>query len=340
MALVFCDGFDSYAQTTDIYAKWQTITAPWAWANNAGRLGHGGLQATTATGAIFGGIQPLPSFSYGVGTYQGYAFWIKISALPTSSAVLFAPYTAGTGLSFWVNSSTGFLEQRSGGVLSFTCSVNICDNNWHWIEHKSAESSGSLIDNWVDANHYSGSPTNNNYGRNNNGVAFYSLAGATVSIDDFFMVDANTPNPQVSGMPFGMQQIVTKRPASNASPLQFTPDSGSNYARVNEVVADGDTSYVQAGTSGNIDQYNYSALGFNPAAIQAVQYIQTVRNPGAGQISFKGRCTSGGTTSDTAARLCPPNYFSFRSVFNQDPHTSAAWTQPNLDAATFGPGVP
>jgi len=45
---------------------------------------------------------------------------------------------------------------------------------------------------------------------------------------------------------------------------------------------------------------------------------------------------SGGTEGDGAAANLATSYQSQLDIFLTDPHTSAAWTKANWDAATFG----
>ncbi len=79
MALVFCDGFDSYAATVDLTKKWFAVNeTPWVWHATNGRTGAGCVQAAT-TGA--GRLRlPVPALvGANVSTPICMGFWLKIS---------------------------------------------------------------------------------------------------------------------------------------------------------------------------------------------------------------------------------------------------------------------
>jgi hypothetical protein len=331
MAMLWADGFDSYSSTSDLSRNW-TVGSTWAWNSTNGVIGGGCIQC--APGGT-NQITTINAWSIPAPNYVYCCFWVKISAAPNAQATFFLE-TTGNGLA--VNSSGILLALGNGSVIA-TGNTNICDNKWHWIEFSSDNQAG------VNSGHFNcycdtilqcaslGSGAN----QNSTSALFQQLAtNGTIYVDDFFGGDNNSPAPSASSLPIGPRFITTKRPSSDSS-VQFVPDSGSsNSARVNEVSADEDSSYVQSNTSGNADTYNYGAIGFTPATVTSVQVVSRVKNPGAGTINHKARCISNGTTSDGSSTVTPTSYSDIRAIYNQDPNTSASWTAANVDAATFG----
>jgi hypothetical protein len=96
MALIFTDGFDSYAATSDLTKKWSSVSGGWTWSSSAGKTGGGGL--TCAAGSA-GGILATPATLFG-GATTGYChlgFYVKLSAAP-SGTVNFIRYVTLAGI--------------------------------------------------------------------------------------------------------------------------------------------------------------------------------------------------------------------------------------------------
>ncbi len=342
MGLLFSDGFDSYGATADVVSQWSGgVNSPWVWVNNVGRNGGGGMQAAT-TGAAF---LRTPIGGFNTSAAFGIAFWFKGSASPASAGLLvdFQNNINGTQGSARLATSGVLTLNNAGATVQTTGGTNICDNNWHWIELYITAGTGALTHKcYVDGIvQWNGSFTISGGGGGSNidHVNFTSVTGITITVDDVIIFDTTSAvSPQPSDIPLGPQQITTTRPASDTATVQFTGlSSGSTHFNlVNEVAPDGDTSYVQDNTSGHKDLYNYGALGFTPAKIWAVNLKSLLKNPGPGSINFMNTITSNGTASDGASTSTPSSYQVQNTVYNQDPHTSAAWTQTNLDAATPG----
>ncbi len=333
MALLWCDGFDSYSATADLTRNW-TGGASWPWNATSGVNGGGCLKSVTTATSI---IPPINGFSITNNSPAGYCFWLKVTATPSANLLFLQEYTSAAAYSGGlVLLTTGVfrLTDNSGTLNRVTGVTNICDGNWHWIEWLRTQNTGTnalFVDGIVQ--------WNGSFLLNNSSIAYFALTTAAqgnYTMDDFFFFDNTAGGPTTSAMPFGPKVITTTRPGSDSS-IQFTPDTpGTNYTRVNETSADDDTSYVQDNVSGHADEYGIAALGFTPASILGVQSTIRVKNPGAGGISFKQRCHSGATTNDGTAVIASPNYANYRAFYGNDPNTSAAWTAANLASAKFG----
>jgi hypothetical protein len=239
-----------------------------------------------------------------------------------------------------IEPSTGVLEMAdASGVDRLGGLTNVCDNNWHWVEwgyqytnNTSQKCYCDGIMQWNQTSAMTGSPTGIER------LAFYTNQTGAVTFSHIVAFDNASPSPQFSDIPIGPRSIVTLRPNGDSS-IHFVPDSGvTNYTRVNETVADGDTSYVQSGTSNDVDLYDYTDLSYNPGSINFVQITSRVKNPSSGTgPNYKSRVSSNGVTSDTSSITTPStNYSSTRQISNTDPNTSAAWGQTGLNAAKFG----
>lgn len=333
MGLLFCDGFDSYSATADL-ARNYAVGTSWTWQAAAGRNSGGCVQCVAGGGSLTG--PNVNTWAIAAGTFMGVCFWFKCSAAPTANAQFFL--TGGETIFVGASSNAipGALVFQNGTQGNMT----ISDNLWHWIEFRTNCGNVGTPANhaaWVDGVlQWSGNLGGTNTTSTN--IAFNGLAtNGTITIDDVFVINNVSPSPLANtDMPLGPKTITTIRPSSDNS-VQFTPDSGSvNYSRVNETSADEDTSYVQDNNSGHVDLYGYSSLGFTPGSITSLQVTTRAKNPASGSISYKTRCSSTGTTSDSGAIVANSNYTHNHMVYDQDPHTSAAWTASGLAAARFG----
>jgi hypothetical protein len=339
VALLFSDGFDSYAATADLTNKWSAAGSSWTWVSNAGRNGGGAAQSTGTAGTVLRS-QSIFSGSAVVGILG----WIKISAAPAALTVLIQlKSTVGASIgSLRVNTSGNLAFYGTSNNLKFTGNVNVCNGGWHWFEWYTTQTSSNsgvqklFVDTVTEFNSTSSSDTTATPDR----IEINSFATVIETVDDLIVIDDQGAAPLVSSMPFGMREITTLRPSADGT-VQFTRDSGStNFSRINEVNADGDTSYVQDGTSGHQDLYDFDNLTFSPASITAVMSNAYVENPNPGIMSWRQVAKSVAATTNGSTITAPPNYQIKQQSFPLDPNTSAAWTPANLNAAQFGHNIP
>jgi hypothetical protein len=222
-------------------------------------------------------------------------------------------------------------------TLIITGTINVCDGNWHWIEARAEGGYQALyVDNLAQG-------TNSQAGTGF--VAYFGLqaiGGSVVNtFDDIVVYDNTAGFPTNGNTPLNARQIITTRPTSDGTCTFSTLSAGtSHFSLVNETVPDGDTTYVQDGTSGDQDLLNMGALGSTPTAITCVMENLYVENPTGGAISVNAVCHSGATTSLGTAVVVPLVYQTLQFPFPTDPNTSAAWTASGLNAAQFGYKVP
>ena len=89
-------------------------------------------------------------------------------------------------------------------------------------------------------------------------IGFFSNDGGAIPyFDDLYVCDGSG---SVNNDFLGDVRVVTVRPNGAGGSTQWTPDSGSNYARVNETISGEDSNYVEDGTSGHEDRYAYGDL--------------------------------------------------------------------------------
>lgn len=169
----------------------------------------------------------------------------------------------------------------------------------------------------------------------------YSTGGATTSdYDDIIIWDGQATdaagNPAVHDF-IGDKGLVWSQATGAGATTQFTSSGGANYTRVNEATPDGDTSYVESGTVGQIDTYAMAVLPANVSAVLGVANVLYARKTDVGSRGMKSVVRSGGTNYSFPTEIALGNsYLYYQSIREADPATGAAWTIPGVNALEAG----
>ena len=332
MAVVFRDGCDSYGVTADIARKWQSNTG-WVYHATAGRNGGGCLQSVSGTGiikSIFGSMN---------GSEYCYGYWIKCSTTPAAEIDHLNLYTTGDAIGGKIRLGTGggfHLTNSANTSTSVTSSNNICDNNWHWIEIRFKTTGTNTISIYDNTSLVLNAVTGN-ISTSTDHISFTGSANATMTLDDIMVFDDVVGGPVLSSHPLGPRQITTGRPDGDSA-ITFVPSTGSlNYALVDEQTFDS-ADYVESGTTGDQDLYDYAAIATTIASITDVGLNSVLVNPNPGTINFQNACKSGGNTTLGTSTITPTtSYVTRQTSYGVDPATSAAWANiAAINSAQFG----
>lgn len=131
-------------------------------------------------------------------------------------------------------------------------------------------------------------------------------------------------------------------PTGAGTTTQFTPDTGSNYARVNEATPDGDTSYAESATVSNIDTYATADLAGTITSVKSVAVAHYAKKTDVGSRGMKAELRSAGANAAHATEIALGNsYQYYLSVFGQDPNNGSAanWTPTSVNALEIGQQV-
>ncbi len=214
-------------------------------------------------------------------------------------------------------------------------------NTWHYLEFKvKVNSSSGTFELKIDGlSVASGSGVNTKGGTHDyfDGFGFPGMSGSydrAWLIDDLYFLDGSGA---ANNDFLGNMRVVPIRPDAAGDSTQFTPDSGDNYARVNEAVQGGDSNYVESSTSGHLDLYNYGALSGITQNIKGIQVNTECRETDVNPFSLITQCKSNGVASDDSAQsIGTTNYVNRRRLMELNPDGSVAWTAAALNAAQFG----
>ena len=126
-------------------------------------------------------------------------------------------------------------------------------------------------------------------------------------------------------------------PTGAGTTTQFTADTGVNYTRVNEATPDGDTSYVESSTVGQIDSYALADLPAAATAVKSLAVCHYARKTDVGSRQMGALVRTGGTnfTHPTGVNLGNSYLYDF-SAWGTNPGTVAAWTVADVNALEAG----
>jgi hypothetical protein len=150
--------------------------------------------------------------------------------------------------------------------------------------------------------------------------------------DDIYFLDASG---SVNNDFLGPRKVSVIRPNAAGDDTDWTPDSGNNHDRVKEAVLDGDTSYVETGTTNDQDLYNYEPT-VDLTEVSGIQ-IMTEAKVTAGAMELQ-TISKSGTTEDahSCGTIISTDYVTCVAVGELNPDTSLQWTPAEIDAAQFG----
>lgn len=244
------------------------------------------------------------------------------------SAVCALVITAAGELQFVRGSSVG------SNVICMSAAGLIIANNWYYLEvelvrHSSAGSVNVYLEGALVA-----SASGANTGAAD--IDAVGLAGANANsgtvIDDVYLNDTDTA--------LGPSRIETLYPTADTAQKDWAPLSGSdNYAMVNNATVDGDSSYVSAATAGDYDLYDFGNLSSTPLTIHSVQSVIIARKDDATAREVRANLVSGGTTANGTGLNTLSVYARLDTIYEEDPHTSAAWAAAAVNALQLGPEV-
>lgn len=137
----------------------------------------------------------------------------------------------------------------------------------------------------------------------------------------------------------GGSRIIALRPDAAGDLTQWTPNTGANYAAVDEVTPDGDTTYVATDTADKIDLYNLAAPSLPTGAVINRVWVQAVAKKMDAGVDDKVSLgvKSGATTDWSTAKTLSTAYELISGTdYTVNPDDSEAWEEADLNALQAG----
>lgn len=133
----------------------------------------------------------------------------------------------------------------------------------------------------------------------------------------------------------GELEIVTDGPTADVL-KEWTPSTGTdNYAMVDELPPDAETSYNSSDTVGNRDLQSFPALPTDPDTIFCLSQIFAARKEEAGTRGFSAVLNQTAATVGAQQNLST-DYNYYYEHYLENPETVAAWLASERAAASFG----
>jgi hypothetical protein len=117
----------------------------------------------------------------------------------------------------------------------------------------------------------------------------------------------------------------------NATPQDWTPDTGNAWERLNQ-----DAGYIESNTVDDESRFNLADYTGTTTGIKAVVVNASAKKTDAGSRSFAIEVDSGGTVSVGSTRSLGDSTQEYREVYLTDPDTGSAWNDAGVDALIVG----
>jgi len=244
----------------------------------------------------------------------------------------------------WVsmNSTTGHFELRVGSTVVATGSHACAANTWYLLEvHVKIADAGGILElkvDGVDDCSYSGD-TQPGSDTTVDNLYFHRNGGSAIHWSDDLAL--NDTSGSVDNSWCGDGHVILLQPNAAGDVTQLTPTSGSdNWSMVDDIPADGDTTYVESSGSGAYDLYNVQDSGLSNVAILRMWPEARARDLVAegSQMKFVVK-TDGVEYEDTAHDLLTSYSRIVGDVYRKNPGTDSDWTISDIESIQIGPKV-
>lgn len=332
MTVRFIESFDSYptvAGVLGVESRW-IVSATGSFALTGGRFGGQALRNTGAASvsAALGGAASI------VGSV-GAAYQVIVPPAALSRILTIRDSNDDVQFTLAMD-QLGRVFVYRGNLTTFLAQadVTLTVGVWYYLEVEFSIDTGSgYLRVFVNGSQVI------NFAGNTQGVAgvntasriglFNSVGAHAAAFDDIYVTDAVTR--------LGECRVEPLRPSADTAVKNFTPNAGTeNYARVNEALVDGDTTYVYSALVGAEDLYELDNLSVNPQNIFAVQTRVVARKDDVATRVIQTGLKSGATTVYGEDFFLASSYTTKVDIYEQDPNTAAPWTKTALDALQIG----
>jgi len=360
MALLFYDGFEGLNAAS---ANVAGITMRWANVNDSGTVLLNDLSPPSPSGYAYRpGASTTAyierSFTASVSGIVGFRLLPFQASGAISSGVPFLALIDGSSVHLQLYfTSTNALEVRRNTTVIATSAagtINTAAPSWVYVELKYVidDTDGGV---WIRVNGvdvlrvgaYAVSPTT--LDTRDGGAAQVSIIRirstsavilSRASFDDVYICDLTGSAPYNDFL--GDVRVLEMLPDAAGDSAQFTPDSGNNWARVNETPGhNSDTSYVESDTGGHEDLYSTANPSSSATTVYAAKVVTVARKTAAGDRALELSLKSGSTTDRVSIGNLTDSYAEYTSTYLLNPDgTPGAWTIAALNGVQIGQRVP
>jgi len=133
---------------------------------------------------------------------------------------------------------------------------------------------------------------------------------------------------------FNCHRIYALRPNADTAQEDFTPQgAGDQFAEIDEVNTDDDSTYNESSTATDADELDCESIATNVGTIYAVQATVVARKDDAGARGIKVGVDSNGTDDVSADIPLLTTYAFYDHILDLNPDDSLAWEEADINAA-------
>lgn len=334
MALLFIEGFDAYGTTDNVTPvgmarKWSDGSVSSFSRVRAGRLTGKSMSLDPGNGVgfVIAATQTL---------ILGFGFNAKTANLAESSIVEFRDGST-IGINLRRQTTGEWSIYRGTTHLATTSGDALPADTWCYVELRvKVDNSAGEYELRVNGNLLLSATSVDTQGGSNAYTDTIRLVATNVSgvwqwYDDLYLIDetGSTNNTFL-----GPVKVETIFPSADNT-VACTPSTGvNNYAVVDDNAVNDDTDYV-TGDATDADLYDYPSVDSN--VIFGLMVNTVCRETDASPLDIVQLAKSGSTTGSSAAEtIGSTSYVMRKAIFEENPDTSSAWTNSEVNAAQFG----
>ena len=337
MAILFMEGFEGYADSTDFFAdtrftKSGTNSTP---DFATGRTGGQCLYANTSLDDFY---INLPQTSTDT-VFMGFAIYVSSTASTTTGPIVMLVDSNGIDTLTVYLTSTNQIQVRRGASVTLGTSSAIPYNVWNYVEMKFllSETVGTIdvYLNGVSEISDTGLDTIDTSGSANcRRVLFTPPYSGTQYYDDMYFGDDSGSDVTDLIGDVVIEQLLVDGAGSST---QFTPSTGSNFQNIDETTPDGDTTYNSSSTATHKDLFTTASIAGSVDTVYAVQVNSVFRKEGAGFRAVRNKILSSATEGSGATTPMPyDEYAATGDIFENDPNGGGNWTESAVNAMEIG----
>lgn len=250
--------------------------------------------------------------------------------------------TSQIGVRFNTDRTLSVVRGGWGGTVLATTAWQFTLGSWFHLQFQcKIANSGGWIKLWINGEliiDTTGLDTQNTANASANRIylkgSCATQSGQYVRFDDLY---SGNEAGSLNTAPIGDAIVATLFPTAAGANTAWTPSAGSNYQNVDEVNADGDTTYNYTSTLNNKDTYTYGNLPATAALVFAIQINPYLRKDDAVARACKSLMRVGSTNYQIGAdKYLSTSYLYYPALTEIDPSDSLQPTVADVNGAEFG----
>ena len=332
MALRFIDGFDHYTIPDDLSQKWNSYnltSTSFPFGPTTGRRADStALRIRNDTDWVSITLDNQSTW------YVGFAMYL----FGNETSALMRFYDSDVSAQAYVNiTSSGIIQLYRGTTLIASSSNSIPNGSWNYIEVRlTIANSGGVFEVrvneqvWVT---YTGDTQQSSSLSTANRISIYGR-DVHIAYDDLYVCDGTG---SANNTYLGDVRVDTVRPSGAGNHADFSRQGGaSNWENVDDTSIDDDSTYNYSNTVGHKDSFDCANLPSVTGTINGIQVSLGARKDDAGSRILRALARLSGTDYEGSDLAPGTDYRFYRQIWEQNPDTSAAWTEAQINGAEFG----